>query len=241
MLPLEKQNLLRSRYRQAHPDWRPATEVYEQTIRCYLTPGMRVLDIGCGRGGAFEQLGEAVSFPVGLDSELESLQTHRLPWLSRAAGLVTALPFAAATFDLVICSWVLEHVADPVRTFAEVRRVLKAGGRFIFLTPNAASPLTILARLLRPLQRVLVTRLYARYESDTFPVVYRANTRQAIVRAMHNVGLQLEALYYIQDPTYLAFTGILYHIAAWWSTRAPMQTRVHLLGIGQHPEGESQT
>jgi len=237
MLPLEKQNALRAHYQKKHPDWRPATVVYEQTIRRCLAPGMRVLDLGCGRGGALEQLGEAVAHPIGLDPDFTSLREHRLPILPRAVGLASALPFAAESFDLILCSWTLEHVAEPERTFWEIRRVLRPGGRFIFLSPNAANPLTVLNRLLRPLQATLVRRLYARREADTFPPVYRANTRRTLTRLMRDVGLQLEALDSIQDPTYLAFTPVLYYVAAWFSGWTPKWTRVHLVGIGRRPEG----
>lgn len=236
MLPLEQQNALRARYQKNHPDWQPATVVYEQTVRRCLRPGMRVLDLGCGRGGALEQLGDAVSRPIGLDPDFASLLAHRLPRLPRAAGLASALPFAAGSFDLVLCSWVLEHIAEPGKVFSEIRRVLKPGGRVIFLSPNAANPLSVVIRLLRPLQEMLVARLYARHEADTFPPVYRANTRRTLTRLMSDVGLQLEALYTIQDPTYLAFTPLLYQAAAWLSTCTPKSMRVHLVGVGQRLE-----
>jgi ubiquinone/menaquinone biosynthesis C-methylase UbiE len=240
MLPLEKQNALRSRYKERHPDWQPATVVYEETIRRLLAPGMRVLDLGCGRGGVLEQLGEAVTYPIGLDPDFASLRAHRMLHLPRAVGLASALPFTTASFDLVVCSWVLEHIADPARAFSEIRRILKPGGRFVFLSPNAANTLATMIRLLRPLQEVLVRSLYARHEIDTFPPVYRANTHRTLTRLMANVGLQLEALYHIQDPTYLAFTPLLYHAAAWLSTRTPKGMRVHLVGVGKRPE-ESNT
>jgi ubiquinone/menaquinone biosynthesis C-methylase UbiE len=236
MLPLDKQNALRSRYQQRHPDWQPATVVYEQTIRRHLAPGMRLLDLGCGRGGVLEQLGEAVTCPVGLDPDFASLRAHRMPHLPRAVGLASAPPFNTASFDLVACSWVLEHIAEPARAFSEIRRILKPGGRFIFLSPNATNPLATMIRLLQPLQEILVARLYARHEIDTFPPVYRANTQRTLTRLMGDVGLQLEMLHHIQDPTYLAFTPLLYHVAAWLSTRTPRGLRVHLVGVGKRPE-----
>lgn len=52
---------------------------------------------------------------------------------------IGAMPFADATFDLVIANHVLEHVDDDLRAVREVRRVLRPGGRAILQTPYCAS------------------------------------------------------------------------------------------------------
>lgn len=54
-------------------------------------------------------------------------------------GAGEALPFAAASFDTVVCCLTLCSVADPPRVLAEVRRVLRPGGRFLFLEHVASS------------------------------------------------------------------------------------------------------
>jgi len=51
------------------------------------------------------------------------------------AGEITALPFAASTFDLVTAFDVIEHVADDEQVFAELTRVLKPDGRLVFSVP----------------------------------------------------------------------------------------------------------
>ncbi len=56
---------------------------------------------------------------------------------------VTALPYADGSFDLVVHSDTLEHVADPVRALAECRRVLRPGGALCFTIP------TIIGRMSR--------------------------------------------------------------------------------------------
>src|SRR4051812_15766837 len=113
-LSLDQQNTYRARYRARRPGWQPATEVYESLIRQRLRPGMVVLDLGCGRGGVLEQLGEAVSRPIGLDPDPQSLREHRLPGLPRAAAAAERLPLQDGSVDVLVCSWVLEHLADPL-------------------------------------------------------------------------------------------------------------------------------
>ncbi len=122
-LSLDRQNTYRERYRHATIGWRPATEIYEALIRAAIEPGMRVLDVGGGRGGVLEQLGAAVTYPLGFDPDASSLAEHRLVGLPRAAALADALPLRDATIDCIVCSWVLEHVAQPDRVLARLRAV----------------------------------------------------------------------------------------------------------------------
>lgn len=213
-----------------HAGWKPATEVYEDAIRAALRPGMRVIDVGCGRGGVLEQLGGAVSKPVGLDPDLLSLREHRMPDLPRAAAMADALPFKDACADLVLSSWVLEHIEQPHVVFAEMHRVLKPGGQAIVLTPNARSVIALLNRGLRPLQTWLVPRLYGRAEADTFRVRYRANTAGALRRFAAQTGLTCTRFMHIEDPTYLAFHPLLFRFSV---ILAQVTIPVHLIAILQ--------
>ena len=233
-LSLDRQNEYRTRYRISHPNWRPATEVYESLIRQHLAPGMQVLDLGCGRGGVLEQLGDAVARPIGFDPDWKSLREHRLPGLSRAAAVADQLPLRDACIDLLVCSWVFEHLTDPARVLAEARRVLRPGGSLIFLTPHASSLVVRFNRALRPFQQSLVPRLYARAEADTFPVVYRINTRSQIQDLAAQAGLQCEALRFVEDPTYLAFNAWLFRLSALLARFTPP---VHLVGVLSRPPG----
>lgn len=238
MLSLDRQNAWREDYRAAHPGWRPATELFAARVLAALEAGARLLDLGCGRGGLVEQLGHPVERVVGLDPDFASLRHHRLPELRRVAGSSDRLPFSRASFDVVAASWLLEHLLDPAATFAEVARVLRPGGAFIFITPNARHPLATANRALGQLGRVqgrLVDRLYGRAEADTFRTVYRANTPERLAELAATVGLQLASLDMVADPTYLAFSRPLFRLAAMLDDRMPAGRRIHLVGVYRKP------
>ena len=188
-----------------------------------------------------ELLHSEAALAVGVDPDQRSMVEHRAPEVCRAAGLMERLPFPDGSFDLVVCSWVMEHLARPERALAEAARVLQSpdppsgrpGGRLVFLTPNAWHPLAWANRVLgraSAWQGRLVRRLYGRVEADTFPVVYRANTRRRIAELAKAAGLEPVAFYAVGDPTYLAFNEALYRLAVLAERLTLRWMRVHLIG-----------
>jgi SAM-dependent methyltransferase len=97
-----------------------------------IAPGVRVLEVGSGLGILAARI--ATSVPgarvVGVERSSEQLAAAvRVEGLAYVQGDAHRLDFEDASFDLAYCRYVLEHVADPVRVLAEMRRVVCPGGR----------------------------------------------------------------------------------------------------------------
>ncbi len=233
LLPLPVQNAYRERYRTMRPDWKPSGDQLEAMVRNHITPGSRVLDLGCGRGGLVELIWRDVRLGAGIDPDLASLAEHRAVGMPVVRGLGERLPFVDGSFDLVVCLWVLEHLKEPAATLREVRRVLKPGGHLVFVTPNLRNPLMLVNRIgraLPALQRRLVPRIYGRKEADTFPVQYRANTVEAIRALAQASGLQIYDLRVVPDPTYLAVNSFMFRASVISERLMPKGWGVHLVG-----------
>ncbi len=87
----------------------------------------RVLDLGCGLGGYTIALQERGAWVVSLDlspASLAALPAGVRPVCADAEHL----PFSDASFDLVFCASLIEHVAHPVRLLSDIQRVLRDGG-----------------------------------------------------------------------------------------------------------------
>jgi SAM-dependent methyltransferase len=117
--------------------------------RLGLTPGDRLLDLGCGAGRhAFEALrrgARVVAFDYD-EGELKDVagmaqamaNEEKLPPTSRSTcvrGDATKLPYPDGSFDRVIAAEVLEHIPDDVSAIGELARVLRPGGTMAVTVP----------------------------------------------------------------------------------------------------------
>ena len=96
-------------------------------------PGEAILDVGCGPGFYVADLLERGATVTGVDSSLAMLAIarQRAPGASLLEGTVTQLPLEDATFDRALSVQVLEYVADVDGALAELRRILRPGGRLL--------------------------------------------------------------------------------------------------------------
>jgi len=104
--------------------------------------GGRILDLACGVGYGARMLAQAApnAKVFGVDLSLDTVRYARLHHNANNANFLPtnalALPFADASFDLVVAFEIIEHVAQQSEMLAEVRRVLKPDGLLIVSTPN---------------------------------------------------------------------------------------------------------
>ncbi|HQE91869.1 MAG TPA: class I SAM-dependent methyltransferase [Anaerolineae bacterium] len=227
----------RRHYAALRPGWEHATARYQQWVAAHLTADSHILDLGCGRGGVVERLGTTGQW-IGCDPDWRSLKEHRHTQLLRSQASSERLPFAAATFDVVVASWVLEHLPCPTLTFGEVARVLRPGGRFFFLTPNLRHPLPRLSQWLarlKTLQKKFTAAFYRRASADTFPVHYHANTVEDIARLAARSGLRLIQMEWVADPSYGALTDPTFIFSVCLEELLPPTWKVHLVGEYERP------
>lgn len=108
-----------------------------------VPPGSRVLEIGCNPGQFTEILVRAGYRVWGLDLRPEDRSSlwARLGVEVRRGNLETdPLPYAESSFEAVVLSEVIEHLAaSPLPALEEVYRVLLPGGQLVLSTPNASS------------------------------------------------------------------------------------------------------
>ena len=121
--------------------WRDPLAVAQRELlrKLQVRAGECVLDVACGTGHLACELGRLVG-PAGkvvgvdLSQEMVDIATSRarekaLPHVAFTRMDAQSLAFDAASFDVVLCCFGLMYVPDAERALAEIRRVLRPGGR----------------------------------------------------------------------------------------------------------------
>jgi SAM-dependent methyltransferase len=112
----------------------------------------RAMEVGPGSGVYLRHLLELAPSVVALDIDDQFLgharklaeQDGRLE-VMRADITSTGLPGSA--FDLILCSEVVEHIADSLRAIRQIRRLLRPGGLLVLSTPHKWSTLELVGRI----------------------------------------------------------------------------------------------
>lgn len=93
--------------------------------------GLRVVDCGCSGGIIADELHAAGATVIGLDIDVPGVRAARARF-GASASFVCAdaerIPLATGSADVVICNHIYEHVVDPDRLLAELRRVVRPDG-----------------------------------------------------------------------------------------------------------------
>ena len=172
-------------------DW----QIFHQMIADRIVPGMRILEVGCGKGSIcpFPWKKYTAKYLVGVDPDPTASAN---PYLDRFVLLkdrtdLRHWPLKGQVFDLIIARYVLEHVETSAEFLANIKRFLRPGGEFLFLTPNLLHPAVAVSRILPVSFKHLILSATKQVDStDVFPTHYQLNTPAALDRQLRACGLE---------------------------------------------------
>jgi 2-polyprenyl-3-methyl-5-hydroxy-6-metoxy-1,4-benzoquinol methylase len=189
-------------------------DAYHREIERRLGPGLTVLDVGCGKGvlNPFPWREHPGVRLVGLDPDPEAARNPNLHefHLLRSGESWPCMP---GSVDLVICRYVLEHVAEPDAFMQNARLVLRPGGEMIFLTPSKYYPVMVMSALLpHSLHRKILGRTKRSAENDVFETFYRMNSKRALRTYARRNGFEVVKLVQrdFQPADYFDFNTMLF-------------------------------
>lgn len=97
-----------------------------------------VLELGCGEGELAARVAQELGAQVvAIDQSERMVELARSRGVDARVGDAQEVPFPDGSFDVVVAAWMLYHVTDLDRALAQIRRVLRPGGRLVATTNYA--------------------------------------------------------------------------------------------------------
>jgi ubiquinone/menaquinone biosynthesis C-methylase UbiE len=137
------------------PTWQPVYKAFFKSIGD--VSGARLLDIGCGAGGALMAAREAGAEVCGIDisEALVTIARARLPGSEVTIGDMQALPYPDEAFDFVVAIDSFRFAEDQTQAFAEACRVCRIGGTVTALEWGPAEDCDLILGALPPVMELL--------------------------------------------------------------------------------------
>lgn len=222
--------------------FKDGTEVHCELIEELVPQGGRFLEIGAGPTNPTTRRLSALGELHGIDPGASVLENEHLHEAKVFDGV--EFPYPDDSFDACFSTFVMEHVEDAQAHMAEVHRVLKPGGLYIFRAANVFHYVTMTARL-TPFwfHRIAnwLRQMPPEFEGP-YPTWYRLSTGGQIRRAAAKAGLEVQSMDYLEkEPWYgMVFRPLFWTFVAYErivnSTELLRGLRCTILGVLRKPE-----
>jgi 2-polyprenyl-3-methyl-5-hydroxy-6-metoxy-1,4-benzoquinol methylase len=189
---------MRLRFNYYSPD-----EYYEAVVNKLVTSNCSWLDVGCGRYvfpnniNLARSLADRCALLVGVDPD-ETIEENTFVHSRHRTTIEDFL--SDRMFDLVTLRMVVEHFARPESVVRSLSRLTKPGGKVVVYTINRWSAVSLITWLTPfKLHHPIKSLLWGAEEKDTFPVMYRMNTRNVLLRLFQQSGFTERYFTYLDD------------------------------------------
>jgi SAM-dependent methyltransferase len=245
MSPVKRNERLLDRLR---PEWRAGGfardnggVAFYARVNALLDQDMDVLDLGAGRGEAFQadsfgyfhrlaKFQGKVKRVIGVDVD-EAIQDHPFLDERHVIGVNDPFPLADSSIDIVVADWVFEHIDDPRAMACELMRVVKPGGWVCARTPNKWGYVGLGARLLPNWAHAKFLRALwpERQAIDVFPTRYRLNSIASLNRFFSRALWDNFSYRINPTPKYTGNSPILFLMVDLIQTVAPAPMKTDLI------------
>lgn len=191
--------------------------------------GLDVVELGCGTAYFSAWLAKRGARPVGVDPTPAQLATARR--MMRETGIEFPLveapgervPLPDASFDLAVSEYGASLWADPYAWIPEAWRLLRPGGRLVFLTNSNIMVLVVppVGKLTEQLQRPLFGLHRTQWPGETGTEYHLPHGEW--IRLLRDTGFEIEALHELQAPADATDPGYYDYVIVAWGRRWPAE------------------
>ena len=213
---------------QAEPSWGIWGIPESELLMLENVAGLDAIELGCGTGYVSSWLARRGARPVAIDNSAKQLETARRLQVEHSLefpllhGNAEAVPRPAASFDFAISEYGVAIWADPYKWIPEAARLLRPGGRLVFLINS------YLQMLCAPDTEESSTGLLLRDQFGSYRFEWSSDdsvefhlAHGEMIRLLRDSGFEVEELIEIQAPADGA--EVAKYVGRGWARRWPSE------------------
>lgn len=200
----EQKDYIEKKLSRIYPSFKTGGYFFRKYLKNYINGDSIILDAGCGSGGIISEFKSVPRLIIGLDIDEKLLETNQIADKKIVADL-EKIPLEDKSVDIVVSEFVLEHLKNPELVFKEIFRIVRPGGKFIFLTSNVLNLVMILSKILPLEAHRFLRRKLLKKEEDACSTFYKTNTYRKLLKLGISVGFQEYEILRAGNPEYLGF------------------------------------
>lgn len=201
---VQQKEYVAQKVQQHYPDFQKGSDIYQRFISSALFKDCVVLDAGCGDFGMIGNFKNIPSQIIGVDINNDLLKANEIVSRKIQASLED-IPLSSGSVDIVVSEFALEHLENPNKVFKEIFRILKSGGRFIFITSNVKNPAMFTSKLLPNFTHQLLRQKFLKKKEEAHKTFYKINTKEELLGLSKEVGFREGEIVRAGNPEYLTF------------------------------------
>jgi SAM-dependent methyltransferase len=153
-----------------------------------------ILDLGAGRKSDYADQLTKGHVNIGLDISIDELRRNPDITYGVAANAEAALPFTDASFELICCCRLIEHLRQPEVLIAEMHRLLRNNGSLVLFFPSRNAAFALIKRLLpHELSKALIRAIHWPASKDFCwsRLYYRRCTAAKMTMSLRDAGFEI--------------------------------------------------
>lgn len=175
-------------------------EIYARYLSSEPALGGKALDIGCGHGvnPTYEIIAPLLGQLDGCDP-FPSI-TPPMHLANRWTCRLEDIPVASNTYDIAYSYNVVEHVENVSSFLQKAIEIVKPGGVYWSMSPNARHPFTLVTRVAQALRLKSIYRRRVNPLANDYPAYYRVSHDKRILRVIKEMALPVSRIDFYYEP-----------------------------------------
>ncbi|MDD5644408.1 MAG: class I SAM-dependent methyltransferase [bacterium] len=178
--------------------------IIDQLLNLAISKDNKILNIACEHRLVPDFLNKIINPDRTFGLEINRIITETNPKIKYCNVNCDKFPFETESFDIIISIWGMEHFQTK-NVFQESCRVLKKGGRFVFITPNTSNPIFFFNKIFNGQLSKIYYKYFTTSQYKPHITFYKFNNQKMLRKIAQIYGYSFKKIIYLGPSCFLDY------------------------------------